>query len=233
MTVNSLLRRYKKSAIFLVFTVLVAVVGFLNSSLGFLDKLWEMLSSSDLVVSPLDQESRILALDGYPVLTDRTDKRPVFTGGFKVLLTLSHNRKGHESVIVTRVIPIIADFEPGANANYRYSVDGSQIKAKGIAPPKKFLLPLYGKKIGTTTWSYEDPATKTVLAREASSDDILNTDPPMHLKLSDSPDNDTEELIGHIVAKEAGLYRIFFRIEYTCDGKDRVHVTDSVLLYSE
>jgi hypothetical protein len=182
---------------------------------------------SDLNLSSLDKPDRIVPLDGHPVLTLAPDARPVYTGGARVSLTLTHNKHGNHSITIWGMKLLLLSYQHNALPQLTYAPALKDIIGSGSVKPNIFHVGLEGWEVRPATWVRPDGTTQR--ARNAN---FLDTDEPRRLALRNSED-DIEEVECTILAKKAGLYEAQFAFFYNVNGVDREKRSEPFLIYDE
>jgi hypothetical protein len=189
----------------------------------------EKTSSSDLLISSVSSHQRLLPLAGHPVLSLPNEAKPIYTGGFRVSFTLSHNKKRSHSIIVMGLQLQVLNFVAGENDSYSYVIEGDEIIGLGSTKPHEFSLSLSGKKVGRAKWILDSTSGTVAVSRSANFFDIEN---PQYLTLR-ANDDDLEAIEGTVLCQETGLYEVAFQFLYSVAGEDREIGTDSILVYFE
>jgi len=178
-----------------------------------------------LVLSSLDSKDRLFTLDGHPLLTTKKGRPAVYAGGFKVLLTVAHNNKGEDTIIIHGLYLTVLDYQKGRNPQYAYKLDSTKIAPEGVATPHEFRVSVFGKRVGFATWI--DPAGTP---KKATSSNLFHTK-PVRIYLLRRKTDDVENFLGTVLMQVTGTYTVAFQVKYSMGGKDYEAITRPVHVY--
>ncbi len=186
------------------------------------------VNGSDLNVSPVSAPHRIIPLDGHPVLSPPGGPSPLYTGGFHISFTISHNDKGKHSIHVHAMELEVVRFTPEVGLEYAYRVEGAAVIGAGMSEPHVFSVTVFGDRVTPAQWVND---AKRGSFSESKSVNFFDTnDPPRYLKLAIG---ETEELKGMVLAQEQGLYELRFVFYYGVAGVDRHKTTEVIHVYAD
>lgn len=169
-------------------------------------------------------QGRLEALPGHPVLQSAAGE--IFAGGFRQRLTLALRGDPATTITVRSLVLVIEDFEPGRRDDLAYKIKADKLNISGTASPHEFRLSLWGDHAGRAVWIEEAPAK----VRRSTSDNLLDTRPPFLFRLTPGSD-EVEDLVGTVLAQEPGLYKVRFRVLYSCGDQDFEALTEPVNVY--
>jgi hypothetical protein len=180
---------------------------------------------SDLIVSSLDYPDRVRPLDGHPIVA--REPRPIYAGGARVSLTLSHNKKGNHPIVIWGLKLELVKYDSQKVPEFTYAPSINKIIGSGTIEPRTFRVGFDGPKVRPSTWIHADRT-----AHRARSDNFLDTDAPRKLTVR-SGDDDVEEVECTVLAHKTGQYEARFVFLYNVDGVDRKKYSESLLIYYE
>src|SRR5688500_503871 len=86
------------------------------------------LFGADLNISSLDSEEVLMLLDGAPgPFVSADGSEPVFIDGVSMAVTVAHNAKGDETILLERLDLQVIDFTPGPNPAYDEQIAGAEL----------------------------------------------------------------------------------------------------------
>jgi hypothetical protein len=179
---------------------------------------------SDLSVSG-DHPDRVLPLDGHPVRAQGS--RPVYTGGARVALTLSHNKQGKHPIIIWGLKLELVKYDPQKLPALAYAASAEKIIGKGHLEPRRFRVALDGPHVQPATWI--ESKDRVLRARSGN---FLDTETQRKLTVR-SNDDDVEEIDCTVLARRTGLYEARFQLLYHVNGVDRQKYSEPFLIYCE
>jgi len=191
------------------------------------EKCVNVKSSSDILITSVYNKHRLLPLSGYPIISATNFQKPIFTGGCRISITLSHNMKGPHSITVNAMQLKLINFFPGTDKNYSYTIEGDEIIGAGLIKPNIFSLSIFGNKIGHAKWSMQDGTIAV-----SKSQNFFDIESPQHLFLNANSD-DCENIICNVICQETGLYELAIEFFYSVAGNDRNKKTDNIFIYYE
>jgi hypothetical protein len=181
----------------------------------------------DLVVTSFGGHERLEPLSGHPILTRQVDGRSVYTGGFHVDFTLSHNSVGNPAILLRGLALDILRYQRGPDPKYAYQIEGAAIIGAGGTKPHVFMITLLGEKPSAACWVVDSRTGKYRIARSANFFDIEG------LRLITLAPGNVAVIKGTVLAQEPGFYEVRFVFDYSVGGKDRRQSTDVILVYSD
>jgi hypothetical protein len=188
------------------------------------------LFGSGLNVSELDSPEVLQPLDGVPGPFASADgASPVFIDGLRASLTVSHDGKGAEQILLERIDLPLLDYRRESVAEYEVAIDATRIFGAGFIEPLRFMVELGARGPGRARRTVRGADGKNSVL-EAASDNFLDTepasfftigkgDPPVMLRLA-------------VTARDPGLYTICLRLFYRVAGRElRQHTSLPLLVY--
>lgn len=99
------------------------------------------LFGSDLNISELDSAEVLEVLDGAPGPFAAEDgSNPVFLEGVKATVTIAHNGKGQESILLERVDVSVIEYRPSQIESYEAQFDATKMFGAGFVEPMRFFI---------------------------------------------------------------------------------------------
>jgi hypothetical protein len=160
-------------------------------------------------------------LDGYPT----PDKHPeVYREGFKIVLSPWSEVRGRSVTVET--IRMDHTFLPGQRPEFAQRMNLDLIYGRGPAIPHEFHVIVRGAQVDRARWVKKDSAI------EAKSGNFLDTDDATFkpFTLATSPDS---TVFGTVLAANAGLYELVFRIGYRGPGGRGECRTSPIRMYQD
>lgn len=212
-------------------SAVTAVIGLIAGGAWTLFK--RIQNQSDLRIPDLNNpdSKRLTGLDGYPVLIDTKNGRQVFTEGFKVELTFSHNGKGNEAITVRRIELCVNQFISGVNPSYAYKGEGDAIIGAGISKVHEFNAIVSGNQVLPVTWIIDAKIRHFEQAKSRNFLDADAIDKQEGQKLTFTKDEKSETLAGTVLLQETGWYEVQFEYYYTIGNKDKKTKSHIILAY--
>ena len=210
----------------------LAVLLYVSNGLAALERLakWINPPAPVLLATPLSGANAPRLLDGYEVLDVKGDAdraSAVFPRGARITFDLAHSHGGDATITVRGIKLDIDRFVPGTNAQYAYAVRPERIYGAGTAKPHVFHVALFGSKAGPAMRMTDSKSSTAMLSR---SDNFLDTDNPIVLKLTKHDDRESIDVI--VTAEEPGLYEISFTAFYsTLANVKQLKIGPSVRIY--
>ena len=198
-----------------------------------LDKLAALtaLYSADLNISALDGSHAFKAVDGAPPpVSAKSGEGPVFFDGVEARITVAHNAKGKESILLERIDLSMIAFVPGPDPYFAYPREGEAIIGAGQVEPMRFFIELdaQGPRPARRQVRAAD-GTKTMLI--AQGPNFLDTDPESYYAFS--PSEPPLPLKFTLTPLDAGYYEACFRFFYRVAARElRQHTTEPIRLYT-
>ena len=189
------------------------------------------LYSADLNISALDGPHAFKALDGAPPpVTAKSGDGPVFFDGVEARVTVSHNAKGKESILLERIDLTTIAFVPGHDSYFDYRLEGEAIIGAGQVEPMRFFVELDARGPRPARRQVRAPdGTKTMLI--AQGPNFLDTDPESYWSFSAS--EPPLPLRFTLTPLDAGYYEACFRFFYRVAARElRQHTTAPIRLYT-
>lgn len=188
------------------------------------------LFGAELNISTLDSEEVLTPLDGAPgpfVSVDGSD--PVFIDGVRMAVTVAHNTKGDETILLERVDLQVIDFAPGTNPAYEEQIAGAELFGAGFIEPLRFFVELDGKKVGRARRSVRGADGKPSIV-VADSPNFLDAEPAAFLAVA--PRDPQAMFRFTVTANTPGLYRVCLRWFYRVAARElRQHTSLPVSIY--
>ncbi len=185
--------------------------------------------AADLWFAPFDGQGALLPLDGAPApVRARSADAPVFHDGVRVTLTVGHNGKGTDPILLEWLEIQVVEFTKGGDPYYSVRPDGEAIFGAGDMEVRTFFIEIAGPKVL--------PARRKVDGKDdpvpARSDNAFDTDPPVAVALT------SKELPVRLVcvlsALEQGTYKARLRLLYRVAGREiREWLSDPVCIYTD
>jgi len=169
-----------------------------------------LFDSEKLLIST--PKNNFLALDGHEAI--KKNGISIFHSGVKINLTLSHNMKGKQSIIIREINLNLIRYDK--NTSFNSQIDESKIGGSGTINPRSFRSILFkNKKIKTKN------NQKTYLGKNILKDQLLK------LSILD----DIEEIRWQILVVEEGLYTLNYDIIYSIGDKDSIFVSNNFKVF--
>lgn len=188
--------------------------------------------AADLNISPLDGLVTSKPFDGVPPpVTTKTGDGPVFFDGVETTITVSHNGKGKEQILLERIDLHVSEYFPGPNPYYSYKRDGEAVIGAGFIEPMRMYVEVGAKGAHRARRQIvRDNGKKDMIV--AQSDNFLDTDPAGFYLFAT---NDAPIIIKTtLTALDAGYYKTCLRFFYRVAGRElRQYTSDPVHLYSD
>ena len=189
------------------------------------------LFGAELSISALDSEEVLMPLDGAPGPFESTDgSEPVFIDGVRVAVTVAHNAKGDETILLERLDLQVIEFTPGPNPAYAEQIAGAELFGAGFIEPLRFFIELDGKNVGRARRSMRNVDGKSTIV-VADSPNFLDTDPAAFLALA--PTDPQAMFRFTVTANTSGVYRFCLRWFYRVAARElRQHTSLPVSIYT-
>lgn len=190
------------------------------------------LSGADLQISALDSELVMMPLDGAPgPFESAVYDEPVFTEGVQLSVTVSHDGRGEEQILLERLDLHVVDFDRERHPEYEARLEGQAIHGAGavLIDPLRFFVELDGPVVGRAR-RMERAADGTRKALVADSANFLDTDPGSYVAMG--PRDVQMKIRITIHANTPGLYRVCLRWFYRVAARElRQHTSLPFALY--
>src|SRR5580704_16420025 len=188
------------------------------------------LFGADLNISPIDSGEVMSSLDGTPGPFESADgTEPVFGEGVALYLSVAHNSKGAQPILLERLDLHLLGFDPAPVAAFEAQPEGNALHGAGLIDPMRFFVELDGRQVKRARRSVRGPDGKTVIVK-AESANILDTDPGSFLTLG--PAEAPAMFRITVTASSPGLYRFCLRWFYRVAARElRQHTSMPVSIY--
>lgn len=188
--------------------------------------------AADLSISPLDGLVSNKPFDGVPhPVTTKTGDGPVFFDGVETTVTVSHNGKGSEKIILERIDLQIVDFVAGSDPYYSYQRDGEAVLGAGFIEPMRIYVEIDASGPLRARRQIEPDGGKKQMII-AQSDNFLDTDPAGFYLFA--PDEAPILIKTTLTALSAGYYKACLRFFYRVAGCElRQYTSDPIHLYTD
>jgi hypothetical protein len=199
-----------------------------------LDKVGDLASlfSVDLNFSALDGPSAFKSFHGVPPpVTSKTGEGPVFFDGVEIMITVKHNAKGTEQVLLERIDLCPIAFVAGKDPYFSYLREGEAIIGAGFIEPMRFYVEVGAEGAGPSRRQIlQGDGKKEMLI--AQSDNFLDTEPAGTYNFR--PQDDPLLIKFTITGTDPGYYEICLRFFYRVAARElRQYTSDIVRLYTE
>lgn len=185
------------------------------------------LFGADLNISALDSEEVLMPLDGAPGPFVSVAE-PVFIEGVVMTVSVAHNAKGNETILLERLDLQVIEFTPGTNPAYEEQIAGSELFGAGFIEPLRFFIELDGKKVGRARRSVRGTDGKSTIV-VADSPNFLDADPAAFLTVSPG---DPAIFRFTVTANATGTYRVCLRWFYRVAARElRQHTSLPISIY--
>ena len=183
--------------------------------------------AADLWFTPFDEQGALLPLDGAPApVRARSADAPVFHGGVRATLTVGHNAKGTEPILLEWLEIQVVEFTEGLDPYYSVRPDAEAVFGAGHMEVITTFIELAGPK---TLPARRKVDGKAVLAR---SDNAFDTDPPVAIALT--PEELPLRLVCVLSALERGTYKARLRLLYRVGGREiREWLSEPICIYTD
>jgi hypothetical protein len=201
---------------------------------GGLDKVADKLTgltalfAADLNISALDGPEALKAIDGVPPpVTNEKGDGPVFFDGVEARLTVAHNGRGSEQILLERIDLHVITFVAGPDAYFSSSRDGEAIIGAGLMEPLRFYVEFGAEGV--------QPARRRVGGNKepliAQSANFLNTEPASFYAFSP---NELAKMHFMLTALDAGYYETCLRFFYRVAARElRQYTSEPIRLYTD
>jgi hypothetical protein len=188
------------------------------------------LFGADLNISTLDSGEVMSSLDGSPGPFESADgTEPVFGEGVALSLSVAHNGKGVQQILLERLDLHLIDFDPAPVAAFEVQLEGNALHGAGQIDPMRFFVELDGREVKRARRSMRGPDGKTTMVK-AESANILDTDPGSFLTLAPAEGHTMIRIT--VTANAPGLYRFCLRWFYRVAARElRQHTSLPVSIY--
>jgi hypothetical protein len=106
------------------------------------------LFGSDLNIAPLDSGEVLSPLDGTPGPFESVDgSEPVFSEGLALTLTVAHNGKADQQILLERLDLHLIAFEPARVPAFEAQLDGVELHGAGLIDPMRFFVELNRREV--------------------------------------------------------------------------------------
>jgi len=189
------------------------------------------LFGADLNISALDSGEVMAPLDGTPgPFASADDTEPVFIEGVLLSVTVAHNAKGGQQILLERLDLHLLDFDPAPRPEFDDRAEGEALYGAGLIDPLRFFVELVGPEVGRARRSARgDDGRPTML--KAQGPNFLDTDPGSFLAIGPSEAPTMMRIT--VTAGAPGLYRFCLRWFYRVAARElRQHTSLPVSIYS-
>lgn len=190
----------------------------------------DALFGSDLNISDLDSAEVVQALNAVAGPFESLDaSSPVFVDGVMAAVTVSHNGKGQEIILLERVDLCLIEYSAGRIRHYEVESEGEEIFGAGMVDPFRYFIEVDkdGFASARRTIKAQDGKTEMLIAQ---SPNILDTDPAAFLSFG--PKDPPAMFRFTITAKDTGLYLLCLRWFYRISGKElRQYTSLPIMIY--
>ena len=188
------------------------------------------LLGADLNISALDSGEVMSPLDGAAGPFESADgTEPVFSDGVTLSLTVAHNGKGNQPILLERADLHLLAFEPGRVDAFEAQPEGADLHGAGLIDPMRFFVELAGTEVKRARRSVLGPDGKRTMLK-AESANMLDTDPGSFLSIA--PSDPAAMFRITVTANTPGLYRFCLRWFYRVAARElRQHTSLPVSIY--
>jgi len=190
------------------------------------------LFGADLNISGLDGPNAFKPLDGVPPpVAAKAGDGPVFFDGVETTLSVAHNARGKEQILLERIDLCVIAFAGGKDPYFSYGRDGEAIIGAGFIEPMRFYVELEA--------AGPRPARRQVRGADgkeamliAAGGNFLNTDPSGFYAFAP---NDAPVVVKVLLTVlDPGYYETCLRFFYRVAARElRQHTTDPIRLYGD
>ena len=188
------------------------------------------LFGADLNISALDSAEVMWPLDGAPGPFESADgTEPVFSEGVGLSLTVSHNGKSSQQILLERLDLHLIAFEPAPVQEFEAELEGGAMHGAGLIDPMRFFVELDGREVKRARRSTRGQDGKSAMLK-AESANFFDTDPGSFLTIGP---NETPAMFRiTVTATSPGLYRFCLRWFYRVAARElRQHTSLPVAIY--
>lgn len=190
------------------------------------------LFGADLNISSLDGPNAFKAIDGVPPpVASKAGDGPVFFDGVETTLTVAHNARGKEQILLERIELCVIAFIAGKDPYFSYLREGEAIVGAGIIEPMRFYVELeaQGPRPARRQIRRADGTKEMLIARGAN---FLATDPAAFYAFA--PGEVPVVIQFTVTALDAGYYETCLRLFYRVAARElRQYTSEPIRLYTE
>jgi|SRR5262245_6853887 len=186
------------------------------------------LFAADLNISALDGPDAFKAIDGVaPPVTNKKGDGPVFFDGVEARLSVSHNGRGSQQILLERIDLHVIAFVAGPDAYFSYSRDGEAVIGAGFMEPLRFYVELGAKGVQPARRRV-DGKNEPLIAQGAN---FLDTEPASFYAFSP---NELTKMHFTLTALDAGYYETCLRFFYRVAARElRQYTSEPIRLYTD
>jgi hypothetical protein len=188
------------------------------------------LFGADLNITALDSSEVMAPLDGAPGPFESIDgTEPVFKEGVQLFLSVSHNGKGNQQILLERLDLHLIAFEPAPISSFEGALEAGAVHGAGQLDPMRFFVELDGTEVKRARRSIRSADGKTGVLK-AETANFLDTDPGSFLTLAPNEGHAMFRIT--VTAMSPGLYRFCLRWFYRVAARElRQHTSLPVAIY--
>jgi hypothetical protein len=188
------------------------------------------LLGADLNISALDSGEVMSPLDGAAGPFESADgAEPVFSDGVTLSLTVAHNGKSNQPILLERADLYLLAFEPGRIDAFEAQPEGADLHGAGLIDPMRFFVELSGSEVKRARRTVRGADGKSAVLK-AESANILDTDPGSFLSIG--PSDPPAMFRITVTASSPGLYRFCLRWFYRVAARElRQHTSLPIAIY--
>jgi len=190
------------------------------------------LFGADLNISPLDGPAAFAPLDGVPPpVVSKDGEGPVFFDGVETTITVAHNGRGTEQILLERIDLCVIAHAPGADSYFAYSLEGEGIIGAGFIEPLRFYVEVgaNGARPARRQMTRPEGGKAMLVARGPN---FLDTEPPGFYAIG--PGELPVMLKLTVTALDTGYYETCFRFFYRVAARElRQYTSDPIRLYTD
>jgi len=188
------------------------------------------LFGADLNISALDSGEVMSPLDAAPGPFESVDgTEPVFSEGVMLSITVAHNSKGGQQILLERLDLHLIDFDPAQREGLDAQMEGAAVYGAGLIDPMRFFVELNGPEVGRARRSVRGEDGRTTMLK-AQSGNFLDTDPGSFVALGSSEAPAIFRIT--VTASAPGMYRFCLRWFYRVAARElRQHTSLPLSIY--
>jgi len=197
-----------------------------------LDHAGELVAAyaADLTISSLHELADFKTVNGTPPpVASKSADGPVFFDGVEVVVTVQHNGKGQEQILLER-IDLSVDTQPGVDPYFSYMRDGAAIIGAGPVESMRFFIELEanGPRPARRQIRTADGKKKMVIANGPN---FLDTDPESYYSFSP---REAQLMKFNLTALDTGYYDCYLRFFYRVAARElRQQTRGPIRLYTD
>jgi hypothetical protein len=188
------------------------------------------LFGADLTISELDSPEVLEPLDGAPgPFASEDQSSPVFIDGLKASVTVAHNGKGTEGILLERLDLRLLEYRPEPIPALETERDAAEVFGAGFIEPLRFFVEVGKAGPGRARRAVRNADGRTEMVT-AQGPNALDTEPPSFLAIGAGEPPAMFRFA--ITAHDAGLYSVCLRWFYRVAARElRQHTSLPVLIY--